>query len=193
MPDDEVMDEPLLLVECWQYWAERCAALTADEWITPTRCAPWDVAALVGHVAPDPVALGQLPGAVLDGEAAITDAAMLLREYNEQGGAAFAMAAGVAAAAVQTANDLGSKGLIQRFVESGQLVLGEAELPASAVVPHPVAGSVTVGVLTRIAIVEATVHYLDLLAAVGGAPLPDAALDYTRDILVRVSPPAPLI
>ena len=59
--------------------------------------------------------------------------------------------------------------------------------------PHPVAGSVTVGVLTGIAIVEATVHYLDLLAAVGGAPLPDAALDYTRDILVRVSPPAPLI
>src|SRR4051794_33203051 len=145
MPDDEVMDEPLLLVECWQYWVERCAALTADEWVTPTRCAPWDVAALVAHVAPDPAVLAQLPGAVVDGPAAFDDAAALLRSFNEQGGAAVAMAAAVAAGAVETANALGSKGLLQRFVESGQLVLGDAELPATSVVPYPAAGSVTVG------------------------------------------------
>src|SRR5437764_14933893 len=114
MGGDEEIDEPLLLAQCWQYWAERCAQLSPEEWITPTRCPPWDVAALVGHVAPDPVALAQLPGAVLDTDAAVTDAAMLLRGFNEQGGAAIAMAAGVAAEAVQTANDLGSKGLIQR-------------------------------------------------------------------------------
>ena len=123
--------------------------------------------------------LAQLPGTVLDGPAAFDDAAVLLRSFNEQGGAAIAMAAAVANGAVETANALGSKGLVQRFVESGQLVLGDAELPAGSVVPYPVAGSVTVGVLTAIAIVEATVHHLDLLDAVGGEPLPEVALAYT--------------
>ena len=193
MAEDDVIDEPLLLVECWQYWVERCATLTAEEWVTPTRCPPWDVAALVAHVAPDPAVLAQLPGTVLDGPAAFDDAAVLLRSFNEQGGAAIAMAAAVANEAVETANALGSKGLVQRFVESGQLVLGDAELPATSVVPYPVAGSVTVGVLTAIAIVEATVHHLDLVDAVGGEPLPEVALAYTRDVLVRVSSPAPLI
>src|SRR6478672_7884942 len=112
MPEDLVIDEPLLLVECWQYWVERCAALTAEEWVIPTRCPPWDVAALVAHVAPDPAVISQLPGAALD------DPAALLRSFNEQGGAAVAMAASVANAAVETANALGSKGLVQRFVES---------------------------------------------------------------------------
>ena len=92
MAEDEVIDEPLLLVECWQYWVERCAALTAEEWVTATRCPPWDVAALVAHVAPDPALLAQLPRAVLDGPAAFDDAAAVLRSFNEQGGAAVAMA-----------------------------------------------------------------------------------------------------
>jgi hypothetical protein len=68
-------------------------------------------------------------------------------------------------------------------------VLSDAELPATGVVPYP-AGSVTVGVLTAIAIVEATVHHLDRRRRqqwVPEWPWP------TRDVLVRVSLPAPLI
>jgi hypothetical protein len=192
MPEDEGIDEPLLLAECWQYWAERCAELSADEWATATRCPPWDVAALVAHVAPDPAVLEQLAGAVLDGEAAVADAAELLRQFNEEGGTAFAAAA-VASAAVETAEALGPVALVRRFVDAGGIVLAEPELSPSTVVSHPTVGSVTVGVLTAVAIVEATVHYLDLVDAVGGEPLPPTALEYTRDILVRVSSPAPLI
>jgi uncharacterized protein (TIGR03083 family) len=187
------IDEPLLLAQCWQYWAERCVALTTDEWTTPTRCPPWDVAALVAHVAPDPAMIRQLASTVVDGEAAVADAALLLRLFNESGGVAHAMAAEVASRATEKSTTLGPTDLVGRFVEAGAIVLGEAELPMSTVVAHPVAGSVTVGVLTAIAVVEATVHYLDLLDAVGGDPLPTEALDYTRDVLVRVSEPGPLI
>jgi uncharacterized protein (TIGR03083 family) len=190
---DDGVDEPLLLAQCWQYWAERCAVLTAEEWAVPTRCPPWDVAALVAHVAPDPAVLQGLPKAVIDGEAAVADPAVLLQQFNESGGAAHAMAAEVASRATEKAEALGPVELVRRFVDSGALVLGDAELPPSTVVPYPVAGSVTVHVLTAIAIVEATVHYLDLLDAVGGEALPTDALDFTRDVLVRVSAPAPLI
>jgi uncharacterized protein (TIGR03083 family) len=190
---DDGLDEPLLLAQCWQYWAERCVAMSDDEWATPTRCPPWDVAALVAHVAPDPAALRGLAGSVIDGEPAVTDAALLLQQFNASGGPAHAMAAEVASRATEKAMTLGPVDLVGRFVESGAILLGEAELPPATVVPYPVAGSVTVAVLTAMAIVEATVHYLDLLDAVGGEPLPVEALDYTRDILVRVSAPGPLI
>jgi len=190
---DDGIDEPLLLAQCWQYWAERCVAMSAEEWATPTRCPPWDVAALVAHVSPDPAIIRQVAGAVLDGEPAVTDAALLLRQFNASGGPAHAMAAELATKATERAKALGPKDLVGRFVESGALLLGEADLPMTTVVGHPIAGSVTVGVMTAIAIVEATVHYLDLLDAVGGEPLPADALDYTRDILVRVSEPGPLI
>jgi uncharacterized protein (TIGR03083 family) len=190
---DAGIDEPLLLAQCWQYWAERCVAMSADEWATPTRCPPWDVAALAAHVAPDPAAIRELANTVIEGGAAVADAALLLRQFNESGGAAHAMAAEVASRATEQATTLGPVDLVGRFVESGAILLGEAELPPATVVPYPVAGSVTVSVLTAVAIVEATVHYLDLLDAVGGEPLPVEALDYTRDILVRVSEPGPLI
>ena len=97
MPDDEGIDEPLLLAECWQYWAERCAALSAEEWTAPTRCRPWDVATLVDHVAPEPAALEQLAGLAIAGEAAITDAAVLLREFDQSGAIAKSTGSGRAA------------------------------------------------------------------------------------------------
>jgi hypothetical protein len=193
MTDDTAIDEPLLLAECWQHWAERCAPLGIEGWTAATRCKPWDVAALVAHVAPDPVVLEQLTGAVIDGDAAVTDPAALLRGFNEPGAVAFAMAGEVAARATELAQSLDAVALVGRFVDGASIVLREPELPPSTVVAHPIVGSTTVGVLTAVAIVEATVHYLDLVDAIGGDPLPTRALDYTRDILVRVSEPAPLI
>ena len=188
MPDDEGIDEPLLLAECWQYWAERCAALSAEEWTAPTRCAPWDVTTLVDHVAPEPAALEQLGGLAITGEAAITDAAVFLREFDRSGAIAKAILPGAPAAGV-----LDSVALVHRFVDGAGIVLAEPELPAATVVDHPIVGATTVGVLTTVAIVEATVHYLDLLAAVGGEPLPPTALEYVLAVVMRMSEPAPLL
>jgi hypothetical protein len=54
-------------------------------------------------------------------------------------------------------------------------------------------GSTRVGVLPAVAMVVGRVHYIYLVYALGGDPLPTRALDYARDILVRVAEPAPLI
>src|SRR4051812_39186446 len=165
MRHDGPLDEPLLLAQCWQYWAERCAQLSPEEWATPTRCPPWDVAALVAHVAPDPAMLEGLAARALDDDAAVADPSLLLREFNRPGMAAEAMAGEVARRAVEKAADADPVALVRRFVDGGGIVLREPGLPPSTVVPHPGGGTVTVGVLTAIAIVEATVHYLDLIDA----------------------------
>jgi uncharacterized protein (TIGR03083 family) len=182
---DDGIDEPLLLAECWQYWAERCATLSADAWLAPTRCQPWDVSVLVDHVAPDPDVLRRLAGSVVVDAGAVTDAAVLLRDVE-----------GVGARAKAFADAPASRdpvALVHRFVDGAGVVLAEPELPPGSVVAHPLLGPVTVGALTTVAVVEATVHYLDLLDAVGGDPLPRATLDYVLDVLVRMSEPAPLI
>ena len=83
--------------------------------------------------------------------------------------------------------------LVHRFVDGAGIVLAEPELPADTVVAHPIIGATTVGVLTTVAIVEATIHYLDLLDAVGGEPLPPLALAYVLAVIERMSETAPLL
>src|SRR5829696_1170611 len=181
-----------LLAECWLQWAERWSSLTAGEWTTATRCSPWDVAALVAHVAPDPLVLAALPGAAMDGPAAIEDPSVLLAGFNQPGAVAHAMAAEVSGRATALAAELGPEALADRFREGAAIVTAEP-LPLATVLPHPVVGSVTAGVLAAVSIVEATVHHLDLIDAVGGELPPELALAFTRDVVVRVSEPAPLI
>jgi uncharacterized protein (TIGR03083 family) len=193
MVDADGTDNSELLAACWRHWAERCARLTAQEWATPTRCPPWNVAALTAHVAPDPAVLEQLRDGELSGEAAVGDAPALLRRFNLAGGAADVLAGDVASRAMATAGELPVEAFVDRFRDGAAIVAAQPHLPPSTVVPYPVVGSVTIGVLTSVAIVEATVHHLDLIDAVGGELPPAAALEHTCDVLVRVSAPAPLI
>lgn len=181
-----------LLAACWLQWADRCSSLTAGEWTKATRCSPWDVRALVAHVAPDPLVLAALPGAALESPAAVADPSVLLAGFNQPGAVAHVMAAEVSGRATTLAAELGPDALVARFREGAAIITAEP-LPLSTVLPHPIVGSVTAGVLAAVAIVEATVHHLDLLDAVGGEPLPELALVFTRDVVVRVSEPAPLI
>jgi len=111
---------------------------------------------------------------------------------NQPGAVAHAMAAEVSGRATALAAELGPEALADRFQEGAAIVTAEP-LPLATVLPHPVVGSVTAGVLAAVAIVEATVHHLDLIDAVGGELPPELALAFTRDVVVRVSEPAPLI
>jgi uncharacterized protein (TIGR03083 family) len=177
-----------LLADAWQHWATRCRALTEDEWSTPTRCPPWDVAALAAHLAPDQAMFDRLAAAAVEGEPAVTDAAVLLARFNVPEGIAHSMADQIADSAVTTASSLSPGELIERF-ETSATVVRTRPMPATMVLPHPIVGSTTLGVLTDVALMEATVHYLDLCAAVGGEPLPEAILTHTRDLLGRVAEP----
>lgn len=182
-----------LLVRCWNAWAEALAALGPGDLATPTRCAGWDVHALAAHVAPDARALAGLADEVLQVEASVDDAAVLLRHFNDPaGGVAHELAGAVASAAVAAASSPTVDDLVARF-RAGARIVGELALEPAAVLPHPIVGSVTAAVLTDVSILEATVHHLDLAAAVGGTGPDEAAVRYVRDLLVRVGDPVAFV
>ncbi|MGV9796864.1 hypothetical protein ACWDTP_02250 [Mycobacterium sp. NPDC003449] len=57
------------------------------------------------------------------------------------------------------------------------------------VIRYPVVGTTTLAVVAEVALMEATVHLLDLADAVGGVqPSPDA-LAATRDLLIAIPDP----
>ncbi|MEU9047115.1 MULTISPECIES: maleylpyruvate isomerase N-terminal domain-containing protein [unclassified Kitasatospora] len=183
-----------MLAEAWASWAERGAALSAEDWDRPTRLPEWTVRELYTHTAPVPEMFTGLRTAVLDGPAEITTGAGILRAYNRPGGLAHTAAGQIADAAKQAAGRTEPALLLARFGVEGPAALAALDdLPPSATVAHPLLGSVTVGALGEVALMEATVHLLDLIAAVGGPPPADAALRATRALLAEVADPVAFI
>ncbi|MEU8921497.1 maleylpyruvate isomerase N-terminal domain-containing protein [Kitasatospora sp. NPDC048545] len=184
----------VMLADAWGSWAERGAALSAEDWDRPTRLPAWTVRELYTHVAPVQEMFTGLRDAVVDGPAEVTTGAGILRAYNRPGGIAHTAAGQVAEAAKEVAERTAPAVLIARFgVEGPAALAGIADLPPDATVAHPLLGSVRVGALGEVALMEATVHLLDLIAAVGGPPPPGAALDATRALLAEVADPVDFI
>jgi hypothetical protein len=116
----------------------------------------------------------------------------LLRGFNRPDGVAHTMADAVADLAVAGADSLGRDEVIDRFERSAAFA-ESSSVDQAAVMPHPIVGSITVAVATDLSVVEATVHLLDLIDAVGGPPPAPEALAFTRAVLVRVADPVALI
>jgi len=174
-----------VLADAWERWARRCAELTADEWSTPTRCDGWDVRALVAHVCPDPTMFDILNDAVVDGQPAVTDAAELLRRFNKPDGVAHTSADSLAEQAVADAANLTSDDAVTRFIDSAR-ILRATPMPAATVITYPTVGSTTLAVIAETALMESTVHLLDLADAVGGVEPSPEAVAATRDLLIAV-------
>jgi uncharacterized protein (TIGR03083 family) len=168
--------------------AHRCSELTPTQWSTPTRCRPWDVHALVAHVCPHLSLFDQLENHLLDADAAVTDGAALLRTFNAPGGAAHTMAGDVAQTALSEAVTLPREDAVTRFTECARAARAVA-LPGRQPIEYPVVGSATLGAVTEVALVEATVHLLDLVDAVGGVGPSTAAIEAARDLLIAVPDP----
>lgn len=112
---------------------------------------------LAAHAVPDVSALPALPGMATEGAASdVADAAVLLRTFNAPGGAAHLMADANAAAAQDIARSTTLAELADQF-RAGAATVRASSLPDSAAVPHPLGGTVTVGVVRDVALVEATV------------------------------------
>ncbi|MFV9636394.1 maleylpyruvate isomerase N-terminal domain-containing protein [Mycobacterium neumannii] len=174
-----------VLADAWERWARRCEQMTTQEWSTPTRCEGWNVAALLAHVCPEPSMFDRLTAAVIDGPAAVVDAATMLRRFNEPDGVANSNAGSLAEQAVSEAAALTPRTAAQRFVESAR-VLRATPMPAETTIEYPVVGSTTLAVVAETALMEATVHLLDLADAVGGVDPSAEALCATRDLLICV-------
>jgi uncharacterized protein (TIGR03083 family) len=182
-----------VLADAWERWARRCAELTPQQWSTATRCRPWDVRALVAHACPGRSMFDMLAAATIDGPAAVTDAAEMLRRFNAPGGIAHTSADDIAEGAATDAAALTPDDAVTRFTECAE-ILRATPMPEETVISYPVVGiTTTLAVVAEIALMEATVHLLDLADAVGGVEPSEQALAATRDLLIAVPDPVAAI
>jgi uncharacterized protein (TIGR03083 family) len=178
-------DVRTVLADAWERWGRRCAELTPEQWAAPTRCSGWDVAALLAHVCPDPDMFARLRGAVVDKPPAVTDAAEMLRRFNEPDGIAHTSAGTLAEQAVSDAQALTADAAATRFAECAR-ILRATPMPDETVIAYPSVGSTTLAVIAETALMESTVHLLDFADAVGGIEPSPQALTATRDLLIAV-------
>ncbi|MFC4604314.1 maleylpyruvate isomerase family mycothiol-dependent enzyme [Rhodococcus kronopolitis] len=178
-----------LLIRLWRMWAKRAAELSDAQWTVATRLPGWTVRDVYVHVTPD-VLIAMLAAPSADGDAKITSAAEMLRVFNADPAAAEPMHAQLAEMVRQLAADVDRESIVERF---------ESELPDAferltglsreTVIPHPILESVSLGAFLDMAILEATVHWLDVVDAVGGDEPELMALERARDVLAAVPDP----
>ncbi|MCX4093149.1 maleylpyruvate isomerase N-terminal domain-containing protein [Nocardia sp. alder85J] len=181
-----------VLERLWRSWGERGVGLSAAEWGRATRLPGWTVQDLFAHVAPDPKVLHFFRGPLV-AEPVIAGGAELLRALHAPGGVTRTRADEIAAGARQAAA-VGTEVLSRYFTDTGAEAIGVLRAADPALGRHyPQVGSVSVGAIVEAAIVEATVHLLDLIAAVGGTDVPEDGLRRTVQILAAVPDPVVFI
>ncbi|QBJ97897.1 hypothetical protein ERC79_19565 [Rhodococcus sp. ABRD24] len=182
-----------LLIRLWRSWAKRARELTDEQWMTETRLPGWTVRDLYVHVTPD-VMIAMLAQPAVDGVAEVTSAAEMLRVFNAETVAAETLHAQLAELVREAAVDVSRESLIERFdVELPDAFERLTGLSRDTVIAHPILGSVALGAFMDMAILEATVHLLDVVDAVGGSAPESEALERTRDVLAAVPDPRAFI
>jgi hypothetical protein len=81
---------------------------------------------------------------------------------------------------------------VTRFTECAE-ILRATTMSKKTVISYPVVGTTTLAVVAEVALMEATVHLLDLADAVGDVQPSEKALAATRDLLIAVPDPTAAI
>lgn len=182
-----------LLIRLWRMWAKRAAELSDEQWTTETRLPGWTVRDVYVHVTPD-VLIAMLAAPAADGDAKVASAAEMLRVFNADPAATEPMHAQLAEMVRQMAADIDRDSVVQRFgsdlPDAFERLTG---LSRATVIPHPILESVSLGGFLDMAIMEATVHWLDVIDAVGGDEPEAMALERARDVLAAVADPLAFI
>ncbi|MDV8070832.1 maleylpyruvate isomerase N-terminal domain-containing protein [Rhodococcus sp. IEGM 1366] len=178
-----------LLIRLWRMWAKRAAELSDEQWTADTRLPGWTVRDVYVHVTPD-VMIAMLAEPAADGDAKITSAAEMLRVFNVDPTATEPMHEQLAEIVRQMAADVDRESIVKRFdidlPESFERLTG---LSRATVIAHPMLESVSLGAFLDMAILESTVHWLDVVAAVGGPEPEPMALERAREVLAAVPDP----
>jgi hypothetical protein len=146
------------------------------------------VRALVAHACPDLSLFDRLTSHVVDAEPAVTDGAALLGTFNAPGGVAHTMASDLEQTALSEAVTLSPEHAVTRFTDCAHAAR-TLTLPGRSTVEYPVVGSASLAAVTEVALLEATVHLLDLVDAIGGVGPSDGAIEAARDLLVAIPRP----
>ena len=176
----------------WREWARSGAQLTEEDWQRPTRCEPWQVAHLYAHHSAFPLVLAT--PATADSPAVPITAAEVLRGFNAPGGIAHTKASMVAERSTTVAAEHPPADLVARFAVTAPATI-EALRMAKPTQPVPwVTYVVPLAEVLRIALLEATVHLLDLQRALDHEPnVPELALRETARLLADIAPAVELI
>jgi uncharacterized protein (TIGR03083 family) len=175
------------LAQAWSQWARIGAELTAQDWRRPTRCEPWHIAHLYAHHAMFPGVLAAPPRA--DVKAVPVDAALVLRGFNAPGGIAHAQAPAIAERALSKAVQHSPAELVERFAVTGPRAIAALRASDPAGPVAWVNYVVTLAEVVRIALLEATVHLLDVQRALDRRPdVSDIALRETALLLAETAP-----
>jgi len=178
-----------LMIRLWRMWGSRAAELSDEQWTTETRLPGWTVRDVYVHITPD-VMIEMLTAPPADGEAKVTSAAEMLRILNADPVEAEPRHERMAETVRRLAADVERTAVATRF---------ESEFPAAfdritglsraSVIAHPFLESVALGAFLDMAILETTIHWLDVIDAVGGPRPETMALERTRDVLAAVPDP----
>ncbi len=189
------MDDRGLLRDLWLRWAQLGAGLADDDWHTPTRLPGMTVKELYAHAAPDPEQMVAALTGRVEGPAAASSGADILRAFNAPRGLATTAAPVIVEMAQRIAAELPVEALVARFtaITDEAFAYRLTAIDQDSVVAHPVLGAVTVRALTEVALVEHTVHLLDLLDAVGGPPPPPESVARAVQIVLEVPDPTLLL
>jgi len=181
-------DDVDLLGLLWRTWHEAGLGLAPDRWSAPSGLGDWTVRELYAHVGRGVTTTSRLLPVAAEPE--LPDAAAYFRALRPLGDEG---AAQVAAAARDWAAERDLDTLVADFDEPAVTTLAAVRATGTGAVTT-IAGAMRLSdyVLTRV--LEATVHLLDLVAAVpGAAEVPERALRRTVDVLADLAPPAELI
>ena len=176
-------DDVDLLALLWRTWHRAGSSLTSSQWASPSGLGDWTVRDLYAHVAKGVTTTATLP--VTREPPVLADAAayfLALRPLGAQG------AHHVAASAKEWAT---RPTLVEDFDTLATSTLARFR---TATTVTTIAGPMRILDYALTRVLEATVHLLDLTAAVPGiATVPEPALHRTVDVLADLTPPADFI
>jgi uncharacterized protein (TIGR03083 family) len=177
-----------LLDQLWGAWHAVGLALTPEQWAAGSGLGDWTVRELYAHVARGVTTTSGLVGT--SSEAELPDAAayfLALRELGAKG------AAQVAAQAREWAAARDVETLVGDFDGLAAATVAGVRAGATVVVVT-IAGAMRLNDYALTRVLEATVHLLDLSAAVPGVVVvPEEALPRVVDVLADLTPPAEFI
>jgi uncharacterized protein (TIGR03083 family) len=178
----------------WATWTATLRDLSAGDWGRPTRLGNWTIAELVAHHSLFPRGLTRLVTQRADGAPTVPSAVAMLRSFNRPGGLATTKADAVAGQARTVAEETRPEAFVERFERDGPAAVAALRDAGDVVIDYFGHGTMPLAEVLAIAVMEATVHLLDLQRALGADPaVPDAPLAETAALLAGVADPVTLV
>ncbi len=189
-----VLDRAEMLRQVWARWSEELDGLDASGWSSQTRCEGWTVRTLVAHTGDGILGFHTaLDGRMVDREADVFSAAELMARLKPDQDSAQLMADKADERALRS-SEQDTEHLTAPFHASADAMLRLVRARPDGVVDYFGRADVTVPALVELALLEGTVHYLDLVDALGKpANISDDVMQEVLRTLVSMSPPKALI